>query len=155
MPVALYPGSFDPPHRGHLDIIRRAAAACGQVVVAVARNHDKSSTHGVEQRLDWLRAMCAEVPGASVESYTGATVRFALSRGVGVLVRGLRNHADFEAEQAMATVNRAHGLDTLFLMTDPQHAHLSSRLVRMVLAAGLPISDLVPPIVERDLLSSR
>ena len=149
---ALYPGSFDPPHLGHLDLIRRAAAACEHLVVGVARNHDKQAAHPIEQRVAWLATLTADLPGVEVVAFSGATVTFAKERGLRVLIRGLRNHADFEAEQAMATVNRSHGCDTLFLMTDPLHAHVSSRLVRMVAAAGLPLADLVPAVVAADLV---
>ncbi len=151
--IALYPGSFDPPHLGHLDLIARASAVCDRLVVGIARNPDKTHTWNLDQRVTWMRRLCAGNPKVEIVAYDGATVTFARNRGISVLVRGLRNHADFEAEQAMATVNRRHGCETLLLMSAPAHAHLSSRTVRMVLAAGLPIDDLVPAEILGELVA--
>jgi pantetheine-phosphate adenylyltransferase len=148
---ALYPGSFDPPHRGHADLIARAAAIFPGLVVAVAVHPDKAAAFPLATRLAWLRDIAADHPGVTVDSYAGATVRYARSRGIGVLVRGLRSAADQLAETGMAVVNRSHGIDTVFLITDPALAHLSSSLVRSARAAGLPIADLVPAAVARDL----
>jgi pantetheine-phosphate adenylyltransferase len=140
---ALFPGSFDPPHLGHLDLIRRAAALFGDLVVAVAGNPDKQAFLAVEERLALLRADCADLAGVRCALYQGATTAFAAANGCGVLVRGLRNANDLEAEQAMAEINRGNGLDTLLLPAQSRHLHLSSRLVRQVLQAGLPLDGLV------------
>jgi len=150
--IALYPGSFDPPHRGHLDLIGRAAGLCQHLVVGIALNPDKRPFATVERRLAWLRADCAAWSNVEVASYAGATVAFARSRGCGVLVRGLRHGVDLEAERGQAAVNREPGgLDTLFLITSSACCHISSDLVRKALAAGLPITGLVSPRVAGDL----
>lgn len=147
----LFPGSFDPPHFGHLDVIERAAAVArtggGELLVAVADNPDKPGWLPLERRLALVTAMCQLVPGTRVVTYRGATVLFAQTAGVDTLVRGLRNPLDFEHEKAMAEVNRSHGVDTLFFMTAGSHAHLSSHLVRSARIAGLPIDRLLPPLV--------
>ena len=141
----LFPGSFDPPHFGHLDVIERAAAVArtggGELLIAVADNPDKPGWLPLERRLALVTAMCQHVLGTRVVTYRGATA------GVDTLVRGLRNPLDFEHEKAMAEVNRSHGVDTLFFMTAGSHAHLSSHLVRSARIAGLPIDRLVPPLV--------
>jgi pantetheine-phosphate adenylyltransferase len=140
---ALFPGSFDPPHLGHLDLIRRAAALMDEVVVGVAGNPDKQAFLAVAERIALLHADCAGLATVRVVGYQGATTAFAAANGCGVLVRGLRNAGDLEAEQAMAEINRGNGLDTLLLPARSEHVHLSSRLVRQVLAAQLPLAGLV------------
>jgi pantetheine-phosphate adenylyltransferase len=143
----LYPGSFDPPHVGHLDVIRRAAAQVDHLIVAVALNPDKKPLLSADQRVALLITMCAELGNVTVMTYHGATVTFAKAQGCTVLLRGLRNAADLEAEFAMAQINRAHGIDTLFLLAEAAQQHLSSRLVKQVAAAGLSLNALVPPAV--------
>ena len=144
---ALYPGSFDPPHLGHLDLIRRAAAQVDHLVVGVALNPDKQPMLGSEQRIALLTALTRDLGNVSAIAYNGATVACAKAQGCTVLVRGLRNAADLDAEFGMAQVNRANGLDTLFLVADAAHQHLSSRLVKLAAGAGLPLGALVPAAV--------
>lgn len=144
---ALYPGSFDPPHLGHLDLIRRAARQVDHLVIGVALNPDKQPLLSAEQRIALLTMLSRELGNVSAAAYQGATVTFAKAQGCGVLVRGLRNAADLDAEFGMAQINRAHGLDTLFLVADAAHQHLSSRLVKLVAGAALPLDALVPPAV--------
>jgi pantetheine-phosphate adenylyltransferase len=144
---ALYPGSFDPPHLGHLELIRRAAALVDELVVGIAVNPDKTPYLPIAQRLALLRADCAELQSVSVVSYQGATVHAARALGAGALLRGLRNANDLEAEQAMAMVNRSNGFETLLLLSSSEHLHISSRLVRLTADAGLELTGLVGPRV--------
>lgn len=144
---ALYPGSFDPPHLGHLDLIRRAAAQVDHLVVGVALNPDKQPLLSADQRVALLTALSRDLGNVSAVAYQGATVAFAKAQGCTVLIRGLRNAADLDAEFGMAQVNRANGLDTLFLVSDAAHQHLSSRLVKLVASAGLALDALVPSAV--------
>src|SRR6185436_9510574 len=144
---ALYPGSFDPPHLGHIDLIRRAAAQVDHLVVGVALNPDKQPMLSAEQRIALLTTLARDLKNVTAITYAGATVTFAKAQKCTVLVRGLRNAADLDAEFGMAQVNRANGLDTLFLVADAAQQHLSSRLVKLVGAAGLPLDALVPPAV--------
>ena len=145
--TALYPGSFDPPHLGHLDLIRRAAAQVDRLVVGVALNPDKQALLSADQRVALLTTLAHSVGNVTAVAYAGATVAFAKAQGCTALIRGLRNAADLDAEFGMAQVNRANGLDTLFLVADAAHQHLSSRLVKLVANAGLPLDALVPPAV--------
>ncbi len=152
MPMRLlFPGSFDPPHLGHLDVIQRAAAVAhgggGELLVAIAEHPDKAGWLPVARRVELVQALCQGIPGTHVVSYRGATVRFAQTHAVTTLVRGLRNPLDFEHEKSMAEVNRSHGFDTLFFMTAGAHSHLSSHLVRAAHAAELPLTGLVPALV--------
>lgn len=141
---ALYPGSFDPPHLGHLDVIRRAARVCEHLVVGIAANPEKKPYLPAMSRAEIIRAECAAVRNVEVVQYGGATVHWARQNGIAALVRGLRGPADLEAEAAMAAVNRSQGFETLFLACDPALAHISSRLIRQVLSAGLPTEGLIP-----------
>jgi pantetheine-phosphate adenylyltransferase len=146
---ALYPGRFDPPHLGHLDLIRRAAKLADELVVGVVTEPGKPAFLPAPRRVALLHAACAGLTNVSVVAYRGATVAFARKHGVTVLVRGLRGAADLEAERVMAEVNRANGFDTLFLASAVQHIHLSSSMVRRVVELGLPLTGLVPAGVAK------
>lgn len=149
--ILLFPGSFDPPHLGHLDIMQRAAtlarAAGGELLVAIADHPEKRAFLSLDQRLALLSDLCPGDRPTRIVTYRGATVHFAQQNRVTALVRGLRNPLDFEHEKSMAEINRSHGFDTIFFMTTGVHAHLSSHLVRSAHTAGLPVEALVPPAV--------
>jgi pantetheine-phosphate adenylyltransferase len=143
----LFPGSFDPPHLGHIDLIRRCAQLFDAVIVGVAVNPEKRPFLSGDQRLQLLQAECAALPTVSVATYRGATTAFAAAHGCTVVVRGVRGAGDLESEQAMAEVNRSQGLDTLLLPSSSRYIHISSRLVRQALDAGLPLAGLVSPAI--------
>jgi pantetheine-phosphate adenylyltransferase len=149
--LLLYPGSFDPLHLGHLDLVKRGAALCERLVVGVGANPDKKAFLTVERRVALLRAETAAFGNVSVESYEGATLLFARKIGATALLRGVRNTADFELEEAMAAVHRTHALETLFLMTSGACSHISATAVKLALSAGLPLNGLVPPSVAQAL----
>jgi pantetheine-phosphate adenylyltransferase len=113
------------------------------LVVALASNPEKKPCLSEAQRLALLRELCGEFANVSVDVYSGATVKYALTQQCTVLIRGLRTAIDLDAESGIAHINRQHGLDSLFLLADVQHVHLSSRLVKQVVAAGLPVEGLV------------
>ena len=145
--IGLYPGSFDPPHLGHLDLIARARARCRELIVAVAEHPAKMPLLAAPRRVELLRACCAGMPGVRVDAYRGSTLAYARAHGVEALIRGLRGAADVDHEATMADVHRAQGLETLCLLARPEHARLSSGMVRAMLAAGLdPAPHLPPPV---------
>ncbi len=150
MTVAVYPGSFDPVHNGHLDVIARAARVFDAVIVAVAGNSDKEGLFSVSERLDMLRSGTSHVQNVQVDAFDGLTVTFAQSKGASVLVKGLRAVVDFEYELKQASMNQrlAPELDTVFFMTAPAYYFLSSTLIREVSRLGGPVTGLVPPGVE-------
>jgi pantetheine-phosphate adenylyltransferase len=151
--IALIPGSFDPVTFGHLDIVERTARQFDEVVVAVVGQPAKPD---VLFEVDERRAMLAEVtshlPNVAVEVFGGLLADYALARGAGAIVKGLRAVSDFDYELQMAQMNyRLSGVETLFMPTSPEHSFLSSSLVREVARHGGEVSSMVPPEVARRL----
>jgi len=153
MTVAIYPGSFDPVHLGHLDIIERASRVFDRVVVAVARNSEKEGLFTPAERIEMLEGAVGEMRKVEVDAFDGLTVEFARERGARVLVKGLRAVVDFEYELKQASMNArlAPDLDTVFFMTSAPYYFLSSTLIREVARLGGPVSGLVPDGVEERL----
>jgi len=153
MTVAVYPGSFDPVHNGHLDIVTRAARVFDAVVVAIADNSEKEGLFSVPERLEMLRAAISHLRNVQVDAFTGLTVTFAQTKGARVLVKGLRAVVDFEYELKQASMNQrlAPSLDTVFFMTAPSHYFVSSTLIREVARLGGSVAGLVPQAVEERL----
>ncbi len=158
MRLAVYPGSFDPVTRGHIDVIERASVVFDQLVVAVLVNTRKTPSIDAADRVEMIReALDDELgpKGGEVEviTFQGLTVDLARQRGATSIVRGLRAVSDFENEQAIAHLNRklAPEIDTVFFMTGIEYAYLSSSLVREIAAFGADVSAMVPEAVARHL----
>jgi len=151
------PGSYDPVTFGHLDVVDRAAGMFDEVVVAVLYNPDKSGTFSASERVELLRASLGERPGVRVEQFGGRLlVDVCRELGAGYVVKGLRSGADLEYERPMALMNRhLSGLETVFVIGDPQWQHVSSTLVRQVSAYGGDVSGLVPEVVREALAKRR
>jgi pantetheine-phosphate adenylyltransferase len=149
MRIALYPGSFDPPTRGHEDLVRRSLKLCDRLIVAVARNSTKQPLFSVEERLALLREAVGPEPRVSFETFDGLLVDFARANGASMIVRGLRAVSDFEYEFQMALMNRHlhHELETVFLVPSVDITYLSSSLVREVARYGGDLGPLVHPSV--------
>lgn len=151
MHKAIYPGSFDPVTRGHLDIIARAARTTDTLIVAVLNNGAKNSLFSVEERVKMLEEETKDIPNIEVRSFNGLLVEFAKQCDAHVVVRGLRAITDFEYELQMAQTNRIldHSIDTFFLTTDLEYAYLSSSTVKEVARFGGDISAFVTPTVAK------
>ena len=150
--VVVYPGVFDPVTLGHLDIIRRGTALFDRLIVAVASNPDKQPLFTTEERAVLLRDAVADLKNVAVDSYEGLTVEFVRRHGASVILRGLRQHSDFEYEYQLALTNRTlAGVETVFVMADEKVAYISSRLVREVASLGGDVSRFVPPNVAKAL----
>jgi pantetheine-phosphate adenylyltransferase len=145
MRTAVYPGSFDPVTNGHFDIIERAASMFDQLVTSVVVNPSKHCRFDVEERVQMLREVTAHLGNVRVDSFRGLTVDYCRTEKFAVVVRGLRTVSDFQTELQMAQMNyRLAGVDTAFLITNPQHDY-SSSLVREIALMGGDVSSLVPP----------
>ena len=157
MATAVYPGSFDPVTKGHLDIIKRAAKINDQLIVAVLINSAKNPLFTVEERVALLRECCKDIPNVTVESFDGLTVEFAKKRHASVMVRGLRAVTDFENEIQLAQTNHAlmPGIETMFLATSIKWSYLSSTIVREAAHYGQDVSKFVPSNVETALIAKR
>ncbi|MGH9382643.1 MAG: pantetheine-phosphate adenylyltransferase [Thermoanaerobaculia bacterium] len=174
--VAVYPGSFDPIHNGHLDIVERCRTLFDELVVAVLHNEEKRALFSVEDRVAMLREQLAaerlrEAPGSTaarsaaarqaencrVESFSGLLVDFMDRVDGRIIVRGLRAISDFEYEFQMALMNRRLNprVETVFLMPGEDYTYLSSRLVKEVFFLGGDLSGLVPEPVLRRLAEKR
>lgn len=141
----LYPGSFDPVTVGHMDIIRRAARLCDELVVAVMHNPEKAGALSVQMREALLRRACEGIPNVRVIVHGGLLIECAAQVGAQAVVRGLRPLGDFEAEYQMATINRClGGVETLLMTTSEQVAGISSSIVRQIAAFGGRIDGMVP-----------
>ncbi|HVM21461.1 MAG TPA: pantetheine-phosphate adenylyltransferase [Egibacteraceae bacterium] len=146
--TAVYPGSFDPVTYGHLDVIQRAAGRFDRLIVACLRNAAKAPMFGLDERVELLEAVTADLANVDVEVFEGLLVDFCRERGVGIIVKGLRAVSDFEYELQMAQMNgRLGDVETLFLTTSPVYSFLSSSLVKEVARFGGDVSDFVPPVV--------
>ena len=147
---ALYPGSFDPPTLGHLDLIERAAKMFDQVVVAVARNDAKSALFTIEERIEMLEEIAGHLENVSITRFDGLTVDFARDIGAMALIRGLRVLSDFEFELSMAINNQKLNpeVDTVCLMPSEPYLFLSSRQVKEIAALGGRVNHYVTPEVE-------
>ncbi|MGH9415330.1 MAG: pantetheine-phosphate adenylyltransferase [Terriglobales bacterium] len=153
MRTAIYPGSFDPPTLGHLDLIRRGSRIFDRLVVAVLRNSGKQALFTAAERVEMLREAAAGLAGVEICAFDGLLVDFAERQKAQALLRGIRAISDYEYEFQMAWMNRrmAPALETVFMMPGEDFAYLSSRLVKEVAAAGRPLTALVPPSVEQRL----
>jgi pantetheine-phosphate adenylyltransferase len=151
--IAIYPGSFDPPTNGHLDLIERGANIFDELIVAILRNPEKQPLFSVAERRLMLESMTSSFPNVRVETFDGLTVDYALSVKATAILRGIRAISDYEYELQMALMNRKMHpeLETVFMMPAERYSYLSSRLVREVAQLGGSIQGLVPLMVEQRL----
>ncbi len=151
--IAIYPGSFDPPTNGHLDLIQRGSKIFEELVVAILRNSEKSPMFSVAERLEMLRALTADLKNVRIDTFNGLMVEYAKSIDAVCILRGIRAISDYEYELQMALMNRKlePTLETVFMMPADKYSYVSSRLVREVAQAGGPVKGLVPEVVEQKL----
>lgn len=148
----MYPGSFDPVTRGHLDIITRASAMCDELIVAVLHNPDKRGAIAVSGRVRLLEKACAHLDNVRIVTGSGLTVDCARAYGASCLVRGVRPLGDFESEYSMAQINRMlSGVETLLMTTSETCAGISSSIVRQIASFGGDIDGLVPEGLAQDI----
>jgi pantetheine-phosphate adenylyltransferase len=157
MRTVIYPGSFDPFHNGHLDVVRRASRIFDQVVVAVARNESKQPLFTVEERTRLVRESIREIPNVEADAFEGLLVDYVMRRQACAVLRGLRAVSDFEFEFQLALMNRRlnEQVETLFMTPKDTYTFLSSRMVKEISRLGGDVAPFVPPAVVAALASRR
>jgi pantetheine-phosphate adenylyltransferase len=152
--VGLIPGSFDPFHNGHLEVVERAAKIFDEIVVAAIRNPQKSEAlFTLEERREMIAESCAHLPHVTIVSISKLLVDVARDVDASAIVKGLRAVSDFESELQMAQMNRSlSGVETLFIPSSSSHSFIASRLLREVARYGGDVTQFVPPIVAKRLL---
>lgn len=150
MKKALFPGTFDPPSLGHMDIIHRALRLCDQLYIAIAHNVRKPNpSFSIEEKKAMLEELTKEFPNIKVISFSGLVVDCAKQIQADCLIKGIRTFSDFEYESQMALANRKlGGIDTIFLVADERYAGLSSSLIREIASLGGNLHDFVPSLIE-------
>jgi pantetheine-phosphate adenylyltransferase len=151
---ALYPGTFDPPTNGHVDLIQRGAKLFEHLTVAILNNPVKNPLFTVEERVEMLQEVTVALPNVSVATFGGMMVEFARQQGATAVLRGIRAISDYEYEFQMALMNRrlAPEIETVFLQPAGRYSFVSSRMVKEVFSFGGDVTGLVPPNVLRRLI---
>jgi pantetheine-phosphate adenylyltransferase len=148
--IALFPGSFDPFTIGHESVVRRALPLFDKIIVAIGYNSAKSGFFPLEKRIKWIEEIFKGEKKIEVQSYEGLTANFCRKVGAKYLLRGLRTAADFEYERAIAQMNNMldNDIETVFLLTKPEHSPISSTIVREIIRHGGNASQFVPKQID-------
>jgi pantetheine-phosphate adenylyltransferase len=147
MKKAIFPGSFDPFTTGHHALVKRALVIADEIVIAIGINIEKKTMFTVEERIENIKAVYRNEPRVKVLTYDNLTADFAKETNADFVLRGVRNIADFEYEKNMANINRKlTGIETVILFSEPEHAHISSHLVRELMKFNKDITNLIPNI---------
>ncbi len=157
MKIAIYPGSFDPITKGHLDILKNASGIFDKVIIAVAHNGEKKGFLSTEERVELIKKSIEELDNVEVDAFEGLTIEYAKKRGAEILIRGLRAVSDFEYEMQLSQTNSAlcDEIKTVFLTTKPKYNFISSSTIREILQNNGDISKFVPQAVNEYLTQRR
>lgn len=136
--IALFPGSFDPFTIGHESVVRRALPLFDKIIVAIGYNTDKDGFFTLDKRMAWIKMVFEGVEKVEIEKYRGLTVNFCRKINAGFILRGLRTSSDFEYERAIAQMNKVMypEIETVFMLTLPEHTHINSTVVREIISLG-------------------
>ncbi|MBX7203230.1 MAG: pantetheine-phosphate adenylyltransferase [Bacteroidia bacterium] len=148
--TAVFPGSFDPFTIGHESIVRRSLSLFDEVVVAVGKNSTKATLYSLEQRVEWVKNIFQDEPRVSADLFDGLTVTYCKNKNLRFILRGLRTSGDFEFERGIATINRAmeSDIETVFILSLPEHSAISSTIIREIVKSGGDASQFVPGAVK-------
>jgi pantetheine-phosphate adenylyltransferase len=153
--VAVYTGTFDPVHLGHLDIIQRGCRLFDRLIVGVGINPEKTTFFSIEERVELIRAVTGEYENVEVLPFTGLAVGFVRQSGARIMLRGLRTLSDMEYEFTMSlmNLNLDPGIETVFLMAKEEFSHVSSSLLRQIAALGGDLNKFLPHPVNKALIT--
>lgn len=148
--IAVFPGSFDPFTIGHESIVKRGLKIFDKIIIAIGTNTNKKEFFPLEKRMQWIDEVFADEDRVEVDNYEELTIEFCATHGAAYLLRGLRTAMDFEYERAIAQVNKAMDakIETVFLLTSPDHTFISSNIVRDILRHGGDASKFLPNSVD-------
>jgi pantetheine-phosphate adenylyltransferase len=148
--IAIFPGSFDPFTIGHESVITRALPLFDEIIVAIGSNTNKKTYFSIEQRMQMIREVFSDTDRIKIESYEGLTVEYCRKKGARYLLRGLRTSSDFEYERAIAQTNKAMypELESVFLLTLPEHTPIKSTIVREIIRLGGDASQFIPKVID-------
>jgi pantetheine-phosphate adenylyltransferase len=151
--IAIYPGSFDPFTNGHINIIERGVRVFDKLIVAVAHNVSKKTTFTIEERVEVIREIFHNRPEVKVDYFQGLLVEYARKMGTNILLRGMRTVSDFEYELQMALSNKTLSpeIETIFMVTEGEYSHISSSLIKEIIALGGSAKEMIPESVEKKL----
>jgi len=154
--IALCPGTYDPITEGHKDVITRCAKVFDHVIVAVSRSNRKKPMYNLKQRLDFVKRVFKDVKNIRIISFDGLLIDIAQKENVAVIIKGLRAISDFEYEFQMAQINKKLNpeIETMFFVTNPKYAYLSSSAVKEVASFNGCITGLVPEEIKKDIINS-
>ncbi|NOU60467.1 pantetheine-phosphate adenylyltransferase [Marinifilum caeruleilacunae] len=150
--IAIFPGSFDPFTIGHESIVSRALPLFDKIIIAIGYNAEKRQFFPIEKRIQWIKEAFHNNPKIEVETFGGLTVEYCQSKNANFILRGLRTAADFEYERAIAQINKkmAYELESIFLLTTPEHTMITSTIVRDIIRHGGDASQFLPEVMDPD-----
>jgi pantetheine-phosphate adenylyltransferase len=153
--IAVFPGSFDPFTVGHESIVRRALPLFDKIIIAIGRNTNKEDFFPLDKRMEWIRTVFEDESKITVESYSGLTVDYCKQVKANYILRGVRTSSDFEYERAIGQMNRSmdSAIETVFLLTQPEHTFIASTIVRDVIRHGGDASSFLPQKVKIDIMN--
>ena len=149
--IAIYPGSFDPITKGHLDVLKRASDIFDKIIIVVSVNMNKQSFLSVDEKIQLIRESCVGINNVEIDSFNGLTIEYARKKNAGIIIRGLRAVSDFEYEMQLSQANNAlcPDINTVFLITKPEYNFISSGTVREISKMNGDISKFVPEPVAK------
>ena len=147
MKIGVFPGSFDPITAGHVDLVQRALPLFDKIIVAIGVNSQKNTLFSLEQRINWIKEVFADEPKVSVDTFEKLTADYCKRSNAQWILRGLRNASDFDYEKTISQLNYiiGDGVETVFLISQPQFGHVSSTIVREIIKGGGDAAPFLPP----------
>lgn len=151
--IAIFPGSFDPITKGHVDVVQRALPLFDELIIAIGVNTQKKYLFPLEQRIEWIHSVFADEPKVKVEHYKGLTINYCRTRGAGYIIRGIRSAADFDYEKTIAHLNNTMDpeIETLLILAKPELSSVSSTIVREIIIGEGDVSKFIPDAVVQSM----